>query len=87
MLDTCKTERLGTTGKYLCKSIKVNIEHARINTIYWRMLKEVGTWPLRYQVDYQNLMLLKTLLTSKEERIGKQVVKEQIKTKQLVWRN
>ena len=52
------------------------------STPYWGLISEVGIWPVRYQVDYQKLMLLQNMITSDDQRIGKEIIIEQQKERE-----
>jgi len=43
----------------------------------WGILKEVGIWLLEDQVGHQRLMLLQSLMTSENGRLGKWIIKAQ----------
>ena len=48
-------------------------------TPYWGVLKELGIWPIRMQVDYQRMMLFENIMTSNRERLGRWVLEDQKK--------
>ena len=52
-------------------------------TPYMGLLKEIGIWTLDKQLLYQRLMLYQNIITSDDERLGKQIVLDQ---KRQEWR-
>ena len=51
----------------------------RKTTPYFGLLAELGIWTIEKQIEYKTIMLLHNILTSNDERLIKEIVKEQIK--------
>ena len=51
----------------------------RKTTPYFGLLAELGIWTIEKQIQYRKIMLLYNILTSNDERLIKEIVKEQIK--------
>ena len=52
-----------------------------ISTPYWGMLAEFGIWTMRKRVMYKKMSLYHNIINSKGNRLSKQVIEEQIRTK------
>ena len=48
-----------------------------VSTPYWGMLNELGMWTMKARIVYKRIMLLQNVMMSNEERLCKQVVKDQ----------
>ena len=51
----------------------------RKTTPYFGLLTELGIWRIKKQIEYKKVMLLHNLLTSNDDRLLKEIVKDQIK--------
>ena len=51
--------------------------HLPQSTPYWGIISELGIWPLRCLINYQQLMLWQDLVSSDDSRISKKVIMEQ----------
>jgi len=47
---------------------------------YWGMLAEFGLWTLKMEVTYRKLILFHNIMNSKEDRLSKKIIEEQIRT-------
>ena len=50
----------------------------RISTPYLGLLSELGIWPVEQLIQYRQILLLHNIITSKEERLIKEIVEDQI---------
>ena len=50
----------------------------RISTPYIGLLSELGIWPVEQLIQYRQILLLHNIITSKEERLIKEIVEDQI---------
>ena len=55
------------------------ITEQRITTPYYGLLSELGVWPIEQLIDLRKVMLLHNIMTSKGERLIKEIITEQIK--------
>ena len=49
------------------------------STPYWGILKETGTWTVKWQVLYQKMMLFHLMMNSEDSRQAKRILEEQEK--------
>lgn len=52
-----------------------------ISTPYWGLLSEIGIWSMEFRIKYRRLMMYQNIiLKSKDNRIAKRIIEDQIKT-------
>ena len=49
------------------------------STPYFGLLAEIGIWTVEQQLEYKQIMLLYNIITSKKERLIKEIIEEQIR--------
>ena len=50
----------------------------RITTPYYGLMSELGIWPVENYIEYKRIMLLHNIITTKEERLIKEIIEDQI---------
>ena len=77
-----KTElkQLETMQYRIVKAISEQREH----TPYYGLLAELGIWPVEQQIEMKKIMLLNNLMNSKNNRLVKEIITEQIDNP---WKN
>ena len=50
----------------------------RVTTPYFGILSELGMWPVEQHIEYKRIMLLHNILTTKGERLIKEIIEDQV---------